>query len=460
MDRYKKLFNNSIAFAIGNLGSKLITFFLLPLYTYKLTTSDYGVTDLVQTTVSLLLPIISVSIYDAVLRFSMDKNTDSKQVFTIGLIVTNITNVFVIIISAIFCMFKIELSIYVGIILVLQSYQSIFSQYIKSLGKVNIFAVNGIILAFITALSNLILLLLLDMGIQGYLYSIIIGLICSNLYLISRGKLLNDFRKEKFDSVLCKDMFIYSAPLIPNSIAWFATNTINRYSILYFISSSANGIFAVANKIPTLLSVLNSIFFQAWQLSAIEEYNSRDKNTYYSKVFSAYSEFLFLGVTAIMLIIKPLMSVLVSEDFFVAWKYVPLLLLTVLYSSFSGFLGQYYIAAKKTKGVFFTNVISSIINIILNIILIPKYGLNGAAIGSSISLFINCVARYIDTKKIIKTDIKFKKLIVNHLIFFMQYYLLYSIQGGMFYFLNTFLLILSLGVNSSFLIKLVNNFKK
>ncbi|WP_270364556.1 hypothetical protein [Enterococcus malodoratus] len=69
-NKYKRLAGNSILFAVGNLGSKLISFFMLPLYTWKLTQSDFGISDLVLSTLSLLLPIISLSVYDAVLRFS------------------------------------------------------------------------------------------------------------------------------------------------------------------------------------------------------------------------------------------------------------------------------------------------------------------------------------------------------------------------------------------------------
>src|SRR5699024_6034075 len=102
-------------------------------------------------------------------------------------------------------------------------------------------------------------------------------------------------------------MLQYSIPLIPNSIAWWASNTINRYFILFLIGTSANGIFAVANRIPSLLSIVNSIFFQSWQLSAVEEYDSKDRNSFYTNVFNSYIKILFICTSGILVILKPLM---------------------------------------------------------------------------------------------------------------------------------------------------------
>ena len=85
MNRGKKLENNVILMTIGNIGSKILTFLLVPLYTSCLSSNDYGISDLILTTVSFLLPIFSIQISEALLRFALDKEIDDKQVFSIGL---------------------------------------------------------------------------------------------------------------------------------------------------------------------------------------------------------------------------------------------------------------------------------------------------------------------------------------------------------------------------------------
>ena len=83
MKEVKELAKNTGLLAIGQFGTKLLSFFLVPLYTYVLSTADYGTYDLMNTTVSLLVPILSLNICDSALRFPLDKNVDRKQVFSI-----------------------------------------------------------------------------------------------------------------------------------------------------------------------------------------------------------------------------------------------------------------------------------------------------------------------------------------------------------------------------------------
>lgn len=446
-NKYKSLLNNSVLFAVGNLGSKLISFLMLPLYTYQLSSSAFGKADLVQTTVSLLLPVVSLSIFDAILRFGMDRDNDNSEIFTNGVMITIISSIIVFILGVTGELIGYSFSMYLTITLILQAIQSLYSQYIKAIGKVQIFAFNGILLSLLTAILNILLLVVMHLGINGYLLSIIIATLLSNVYLFFRVKLYNDFSLNKFNFNKLKEMLRFSVPLIPNSVAWWTTTTISRYFILFFINVTANGMFAVANRIPSLLSVLNSIFFQSWQMSAIQEYDSTDRGKFYSDIFFMYAELLFLGVSGILFILRPMMLILVSTEFRASWKYVPFLLITVLYSSFSGFLGQYYIAAKKTFGVFTTTVIGAVLNIIFNFIFIPTLGLMGAGISSALSFGILWLIRVKDTRKFVKTDLNVINILLNHIIIGLQISIMFTIAGLQMYIINFLLLCVSFFVN-------------
>ena len=78
-----------------------------------------------------------------------------------------------------------------------------------------------------------------------------------------------------------KEMLVYCIPMIPNSIMWWITDASDKYMIAFFVGVSSNGIYALAKKIPSVLSMLHSVFFQAWQLSAVEESEAKDKSHYY-----------------------------------------------------------------------------------------------------------------------------------------------------------------------------------
>lgn len=427
MSTYKKLIGNSFIFAVGNLGSKLISIILVPLYTYYLTTSEYGTVDLITTTASLLLPIISLSVFDAVLRFTMDKSQPNDSVFTNAVAVTFIGSLIAILSYPILSYLNVfgDLLIFMYVILIFQAFQSLLSQFVRAIGKIKIFALNGIIMTIVTAVMNIILLAYLDMGIRGYLLATIFSNLVSIIYLTIVGKTYKFINFKKINKKLTKKMFIYCIPLIPNALMWWVINASSRYFILFFVGASANGLFAVANKIPSLLSILNQIFSQAWQLSAIEEFNSKNKSEFYSEVFNYFSMFMCLGTSVILVVIKIAMDFAVAPEFYKAWEYVPFLLLGVVFSSFSSFLGTNYIAAKKTGGVFRTSIIGGIVNIVSNLIFIPWIGTNGASISTMVSFFVIWVIRIYDTKQFINMKLNLKILITNILIIAVQIGFLY-----------------------------------
>lgn len=398
MNQYKKLFNNSLIFAIGNLGSKLVTFLMLPLYTYVLSTSEYGVVDLMLTTTSLLLPIVGLSVYDSVLRFSMDKKYDKKTVFSNGFYVTLCSSLVLTFSIPLILLYKFQM-IFLPLLLIIQLFQNLFAQYAKAINKINVFALNGVLLSFLTAIFNIIFLLPLNMGLTGYLISLLLANLFSSIYLAIRLKIWSLVDWNLINKNEIYKQLRFSVPLISNSIAWWFTTAVGRYFILLYLGTAANGIYAVSNKIPTLLIILTSIFSQSWQLSAIEGYEDKNEEVFLNIVYNFYFFLLFVGSSVLIFLAKPLMSILVSSDFFEAWKYIPLLLLTVIFSSASGFLGAQYVAMKNTIGIFKTTIVGALINIVLNIILIPKIGLQGVGLSSFISFFVVWLLRHIAINK-------------------------------------------------------------
>ncbi|OME08828.1 oligosaccharide flippase family protein, partial [Paenibacillus odorifer] len=389
--------------------------------------NEYGTIDIITTTTSMLLPIISLSIYDAVLRFVMDKDYDNDVVFTNSLMVTILGSLVVLLFYPLLSYFHIldGLLGYMYIIFILQAFQSIFTQFVRAIGKIKIYSFNGILMTIVTAGMSILLIVNLGWGIDGYFISIIIGNFISIMFLFFYTKIYTYVKFDKLSKSTTKKMLIYSIPLIPNALMWWVMNASNRYFILFFVGASANGLFAVANKIPSFLSILNTIFFKAWQLSAIEEYGDESKAKFYSQTFYYFSVVMFVGTSIILMILKYMMGILVSEEFFSSWQFIPFLLIGIVFSSFSAFLGTNYIAAKQTKGIFRTSLIGGTINIILNLIFIPLVGTNGAAISTMISFLVIWILRTYDTKKFINMRIDIIHIVINLVLIFTQVLILY-----------------------------------
>jgi len=425
MNPYKKLLNNSLIFTIGNIGSKLITFLMLPIYTFTLTKKEYGTTDLAITTVSFLLPILFLSVSDALLRFALDQKENDKVIFTNTIVMTFVLGSLTLLVSGVLSFLKIHFSFFVGLILVTQSFQQAFAQMSKAIGKEQIYAINGILLAFFTAGLNVVFLVVLKLGIVGFFLSLILANLLSNLYLIKKINVIKYFSFKYFDKKKLAEMLHYSIPLIPNAIAWWGTNDINRYLILFFLGSSFNGIFAVSSKLPSVINLFNSIFFQSWQLSAIEEFDHKNSAIFFSNIFKYYSQFLFCGTTILICFSKFFMRLVVSTSFYQAWKFSPFLLIATLYQCFSGLIGQIFVASKNTNQIFSTTIYGFIINVLLTATLLPILGLQGAGISSMISFFTVWIVRQVNVQKIVKLSINWKNIFVNNILMLLQTLLLF-----------------------------------
>src|SRR5699024_7212680 len=184
---------------------------MVPFYTYILSTKQFGDVDLITATVNMLAPIISLSIFDAVLRFVMDKSEDKNSVLSNAIWVTLVGSIiFSIILIPIFHLIKFKYTNYLILILITQVFQSIFSEYARAVDRVKLFAANGILGTFVTAISNIVLMFIWKLGIDGYLVSIFVSSVVCIIFLIIKLKVWNIFDFHLISKKQMKRMLVYS----------------------------------------------------------------------------------------------------------------------------------------------------------------------------------------------------------------------------------------------------------
>lgn len=412
---YVKLAKNIGFLTIGNFASKLLNYFLVPLYTNVLSTEQFGIADLITTTIALLIPLFSLQISEAVMRFLLDKeNTElvlgsAFRILISGMIIATLC-------SPVFLLFDSVAEFY-GLFLLLLYADIIYTflgQFIKGIEKVFVYSISGVINTFVVAITNIIFLKFFDMGVEGYLLSFILGYLSSIIYMVisSRKYVRKNWIKHS-DNELIKKMLIYSVPLIPNAMCWWINSSSDKFVVTLFCGASAVGIYAVAYKIPSLLATFMNIFFGAWQISAVENFGSKESKLFFSDIFK---KTLLLNVFASVLLIgsaKVLGRILFAKDFFVAWKYTILLVVAYFFSTMASFMGTIYTSAKKTKMLFITSVISALLNFVLNILLIPKFEIVGASFATIVCYLAVFVIRFIDSRKIMILEIKIYEVIIG-----------------------------------------------
>ena len=411
-NKSKRLINNTIIFFIGSLGSKFIQFFLVPLYTYALTTEQYGVTEIVLTASNVLMPVFSVSIADGLLRFGLDKKLKKEDVLKNSMLIVLVGTILSIILAPLFQLYSglNHWIIYFLLILNLRIYRDIFAINLKIHNKNMYFALDSIIYTFVLCAFSVLFLTILKMGIVGYFISYIVANIISIIYLNIVGTPIRDLLKGKINKVLLHDLIVYSIPMIANGIAWWVITASDRFILQYFKGEASVGIYSVASKIPTLISTFSGVFMQAWIISAVTEFDEEREKQFYSKVFHKYYVAMFAAATCLISVVRIFMHFYVSPDFQIAWKYTPLLISGAIYSGMFAFYVGIYAAAKNSKNVTITTVIGATINIALNCILIPYIGIQGAVIATYIAWMITTMIRIIDTKKILNFFIDYKRL--------------------------------------------------
>lgn len=426
-NKYKKLLSNTLTFGIGTFSSKILVFLLMPLYTRALTPDEFGVVDLLVQTANLIVPVISAGIVSAVIRFGLDKAYDKSSVFTAGFI--TITVGFGVFLLAIPLMrlidFVTEYTLLIYLFVLMSAFRSLCSHFVRSMQYVKLFSFDGVLSTVMVILFNVIFLLGFRMGITGYILATILSDFVSILFLTVVAELWKFLKWKGFEKSTFKKMLQYSVPLIPTSLFWWITNVSDRYMVNYMLGSDANGLYAVAYKIPTIVVLVSTIFTEAWQMSAVLE-NDADKKQFFSKVFSSYSSLMFLCTSVLILSCKLTTRLLVDMSYYSSWQYVPVLVLATAFSCFANFLGSVYMVEKKSMITLLTVLAGAASNIILNIFLIPAMGVNGAALATFMSYVIVFVVRAVTSRKFIKINMNVPRLLLNLLLTGAQAFIMIS----------------------------------
>lgn len=406
-NRNSYLIKNTIIFTIGNLGSKFITFFLIPLYTNALTTSEYGVVDLIATVGTVAIPLLTLNICESVMRFALDRNTDKKQITKIGtyiLLIGAIIGIGIIPLCIFFDKIS-NYSIYVYLYVITLAASQLYLCDLRGKELLIHYAIGNILHTFLIATFNIIYLIIFKQGIEGYLSAFILSNSITAVYAIVVGKSYTSFTSCGVDKHLLKNMIKYSVVLIPNSFMWWIMNSLDRIMVSSMVGIAANGIYAVSYKLPTLVSTLTGIFNQAWSYSAIREEGAKDECEYNNIIFRKLTGMVMLIGIGLILLSKPFLRFYVTKEFFCAWKYIPFLTIGFVYLTLGTFVATSYTVHKDSFGYLFSGMFGAIFNIILNFILIPSIEVYGAAIATCISYILVFIFRIIHTRKYIKYNI-------------------------------------------------------
>lgn len=423
-NKYTTLVSNTFLISIGTFGSKLLTFFMVRFYTEVLTPSDYGTADLIMQGANLLFPVISMGIVEGVFRFALGNPKKRRNIFSAGVwVITGGSAVLAALTGLTWSADLFDDVLWLMAIYTIAScYHSLCAQFIRAQGKMALYAGQGILNTVLVIGLNILFLLVFKWGITGYVLSTAVADILCSGFLVFKEKLWQ-YLTVKPGKGLLAHMLRYSVPLIPTTIFWWITSVSDRYMITAFLGSDANGIYAVAAKIPTLLTLMATIFLEAWQFSAIAESAGERKEhiRFYSKIWKIFMSAMFLAGGVVIALSQWEIRVLSADEYYSAWQYIPLLSAAMIFSSFVTFAGSIYVVEKKSLLSFGTSMAGAAVNILLNLILIPtELGIQGAVIATFSSYFLVFLIRSKNARKLLPFRLYSQRLTVNCMIMAIQ----------------------------------------
>lgn len=427
--RYKKFSKNIIYFFIGSFFPKAITFFLIPFYTSILTPSDYGLIELISVSAALALPVFTLDIQDAVLRFVYDSRFKPQEVLSVALFII-LKGCIIIGVGCIGLFLfnipelKIEYLLFFAWQYVIEALQNSINMFCKGIGKVRVLTVSSIIQSLLNAVLCIYFLFGIRLGLIGYLLSGAISTTVSLVYVFVKAKLFGCIQLTLNNS-LQKEMIAFSFPLIFSVIAWWINNSSDRYIIAFLLDVSSSGLYGVSYKIPTILTMLQTVVFQAWSLLIMKEFNKEDKDGFLTKTFIIVNTTVFFFCSLLVLLNLPLARFLYSGEFYNAWLFVPPLLASVLFNSTSLFVGSIFTFAKKTRFLSYTTILGALINIIFNFILIKYIGLYGAALATMLGYLVVMILRLIFVQQLVSLHLNWRKIVIAYVVIMIQVFVAY-----------------------------------
>lgn len=411
MNRGKRFAKKTLIYAIGNFGSKVLTFLMVPYYTHNIPTGEYGIYDVLMVTISLIMPVLTLQTQEAIIAGMLDTDKDKQQIIkcTLSIVVVN-SVVFTILYFFLSQFIYIQYGVYFLLVLTIKSIYTIIHQYARGLSKTGLYAATGIIYTLVFLGLNIVQLSLLHTGIQGLLISeTIASATAIGIVFIGVPEILKAIRV-KIDKSELMRIVHYSLPLIPNNISWWLINASDRYVIGFFLGSVANGIYAISYKFANIIQTVTSLVYLAWQEISLEEYKSKDKDAFYSSFFNSYMKLLLSGVLVAVCCTKFITVTFLAGGYVDAWKYTSWLYMGIVYSSLAAFLNTCYLANGETGEILKGTLLAGAINLIVDVALIKFIGVYAAALSTVVSAFVLLILRIVDNKKYYKLVIDWKIL--------------------------------------------------
>lgn len=414
MGRGAMLVKNTVVLMIGNFASKLLIFFLLPLYTHYLSNAEYGEFDIYINILAIAYCVVSFQSIEVIYRYIQDCKEDYEYQSVIS-------NAFTITILGIctfaFAMFGVYLlwDFKYWFIFILYTSTNILAQFcqqcIRGMNKMVLYSTVGVIATLTQVLFNILFIVVWNMGGVSMLWAHVCTFIAIFIIILYKCNIFSHFSLQAISIPVIKEQLKYGIPLMPNAVCLWGISSLGRYLLLLFYTTAAVGILAFASKFSLLLGVVNSVFFLAWQQSAITEYASSDRDQFASSIFDKFAKLQISGIAVFLPLIKVLIFTVMGQSYREGWVYVPLFFIGIMFNAYANFVSMGFFGAKKTNSVFYASFAGIIIYVLLGYFGAKYWYIYGVGVAYVASQLVYFIMMKITGRKYLNVKIDYKSML-------------------------------------------------
>ena len=388
MSHKTELMKNTLIIAVGKIGTQILSFILLSLYTWKITPDEYGTFDFLVTLQLFIIPIVTFLMEEAMFRFLIDCDTEKKKkkvitqtvvIYLMGAFI--FTTIATIICAIIKYDYGLPFILYVDSCIFI----GLTNSLARGLSKIKLYSFVNFLNGALNILLNVLFILAFSMGASGLLYSIVIANLVAVVVTIFKTKAFKYIDFKNFDKKQTKEMLKYSLPLVPSNLSWLIISLSDRLMLRTFIDSAANGIYAIANKFPYILNTVFSYFNTAWKESASKILKEEDYTKKYNSIYIDTNKLLFAGTICLLAAVPFAFPILIHESYNEAYMFIPPMILATYISCLSNFYGGIFAAFKDTRIMGRTTFLAAFLNVLINVIFIPFIGIWAAVISTFVA---------------------------------------------------------------------------
>ena len=460
MNQKKQLLKNTIIIAIGKLSTQIISFVLLPLYTSKLSPAEYGTYDFLVTLSIFLLPIITLLMEESMFRFLIDAEDvkTKKKIITATVFYMIFGNiVFTILAAIVMAIIHYEYALLFILFVISNNLIALSNCLARGNGKIKLYSLSNFILGAMTIVLNIIFIVPLKMGVNGLLLANTVANTATALIMFGKLNLKKYISRKTLSRKVLTEMIHYSIPLVPNNISWIIISLSDRLMLTWMSGSDANGIYSIANKFPNIIYTCYGFFSTAWKESAARILKEDNKKAYYNSIYKDVKVFLKAIVIGLIAIMPFAFPIFVDSSYNDAYVYIPILAISIYYTNMSNFYGGIFTAYKDTKIMGTTTLWAAVINILINIFFIPKFGVYAASFSTFISNWLVYLYRRVKLREYIKLNERFDPIFWMLLVGVLFTYYLNNMLVNVIVFL--IVLVYCIYTNKQFLLGILNGIR-